>query len=167
MNNIKDFKNFIIESEDSNDRYKDSENPKVREIRKRIEADQIDNQLYNTIYDEGGALKRMLGATGKTLADIAGGIGDLVRDVFKNDKIAKSDSKELESKKKEVLSKWGEEIQSSGKNTPKDYEDFHHDAIVRGKKRFGGKFDINNPRNEEERIYSEYVLDASKYYDFK
>jgi hypothetical protein len=167
MNNIKDFKNFILESNDSNDGYRDSEDPKVREIRRRIESDQIGNELYNTIYDEGGALKRMLGATGKTLAGIAGGIGDLVRDVFKNNKIAKSDSAELASKKKEVLSKWGEEIKSSGKNKQKDYEEFHHDAIVRGKKRFGGNFDINNPRNDDERVYSEYVLDASKYYDFK
>lgn len=156
MNNLKGFADFLNESS-----IDASAEARIKAIRRRIEAETPEERIYQTVYDEGGAAKRLLTGAINAITGVSRGIAD----VFKKDDLANMDDKSLEGNREEVLSKWGEGIKTSGKNKKKDYEEFYTDAIVKGKKTFGGKYDINNPRNREERIYSDYISGAGKYFE--
>ncbi len=167
MQNLKNFSSFLNEKQNhrsksrfSNDEY--DANDKIKEIRKRIEAQTGEERLYQTVYDEGGALQRLVGGAAKKIQSIGQGISDL----FNSPKVSKLEVGELRKQKGETLSKWGDSIKSTGKNKQKDYENFYKDAIIRGKSTFGKDFDINEPSTKEERVYRDYVFGASKYFDF-
>lgn len=154
MNNLKPFCSFVNES------YESSEE-RIREIRRRIEAKNPEEQMYQTVYDEGGAAKRLLGRAVNALT----GVSRSIADVFKKDNLASMDDKSLENSKDEVLSKWGEGIKVEGKNKKKDYEEFYTNALIKGRKTFGRGFDLKNPKSREEKIYAEYISGADKYFD--
>ncbi len=135
---------------------------RIKEIRRRIEAQTGEERLNQTVYDEGGALQRLVKGTAQKLKNFGDGMSEL----FKSQKLKNRTTEDLRKDKKETLSKWGETIKTTGKNKEKDYEDFYGDALKRGKATFGKDFDINSPKSEEQRVYRDYVLGASKYFEF-
>lgn len=159
MNNLKSFYSFLNEDDYSYSPL--SAEDRIRAIRKRIEAQTPEEKVYQTVYDEGGAAGRLLSRTINAITGVSRGIAD----VFKKEDISKMDDGSLEKNRDEILSKWGDGIRASGRNKQKDYEEFYTDAVIKGKKTFGGKYDINNPKNREERIYSDYISGAEKYFD--
>ena len=136
---------------------------RIKEIRRRVEAQTGEERLYQTVYDEGGALQRLVKGTVQKLKSFGDGMSEL----FKSQKLKTLNAEDLKRNKKETLSKWGDSIKASGKNKEKDFEDFYSDAIKRGKASFGKDFDINKPSSPEERVYRDYVFGASKYFDFE
>lgn len=168
MQNLKNFYSFLNERQKSkesrgynSDDYDASD--RIKEIRRRIEAQTGEERLYQTVYDEGGALQRLVSGAAKKVQSIGQGISDL----FNSPKISRLDSDGLKKEKTETLSKWGESIKTTGKNKEKDYEDFYRNAVRKGKMTFGDDFDINDPSTKEERVYRDYVFGASKYFDLK
>jgi hypothetical protein len=108
---------------------------------------------------EGGLLRLITGAAQSILK-----VGEVIADKFSDNSIKGKNKKELEKNREETLEKWGERLEKSGKNRASDFEIFYKDSIARGKKLFGKNFDLRNPKTEEEKIYSEYIEDAIKYY---
>lgn len=147
MNNILNYSLFLKESKNQNDVDQDQTGPEYK--------------IYQMSHDEGGAAKRLFGRLVGGIKAIGKGISN-----FFGDKDAeKMDLDGLEKNKKQILDKWGEGIKVSGKNTKKDGEEFYRQYDLRGREYFGRDFDLKNPRNREERIYSGYGRDASKYFD--
>jgi hypothetical protein len=169
MQKLKKFDSFLNERQKTRKQtvlasYDDSDaEDRIKEIRRRVEAQTGEERLYQTVYDEGGALKRLVGGAVKKLQNFQ----DSMSELFKSQKLKGHSAEDFKKDKKETLSKWGETLKASGKNKEKDYESFYADAIKRGKATFGKDFDINDPSTKEERIYRDYVFGASKYYDFK
>lgn len=159
MENLKNFNQFLSESRDPRD-YPGATD-RIKEIRRRIEAETGEEKIYQMTYDEGGALQRLVKGTVEKLQSIGKGIADL----FDSGKAASMDIDGLEKNKEQVLSRWGDSIKASGKNKEKDYEAFYRDAILKGRSTFGKKFDINNPEGREQKIYRDYVYSASNYFD--
>lgn len=158
MQNLKNFKKFILESN------KDTGvNSRIKEIRRRIEAETGEEKLYQMTYDEGGALQRLIKGAVEGLQKI----GNSIADLFDSGKTAGMDVDGLEKNKEKVLSRWGDSIRASGRNKDKDYEDFYKNAILKGRSTFGKGFDINNPEGREQKLYKDYVFSASDYFDVK
>ncbi len=168
MQNLKNFSSFLNEKRNNKPesiyhREDYDATDKIKEIRRRVEAQTGEERLYQTVYDEGGALQRLIKGPAEKVQSIGKGISDL----FNSPKISKLDADDLKKNKTETLSKWGDSIKLTGKNKEKDYEEFYRDAIKRGKSTFGKDYDINDPSTKDERVYRDYVLGASKYFDFK
>ena len=140
MQNLKNFGQFILEG----DEYPGA-NARIKEIRRRIEAETGEEKLYQMAYDEGGALQRLVKGAVEGLQKIGKGIADL----FDSGKAASMDVDGLEKNKEQVLSRWGDSIKASGKNKDKDYEEFYRNAILKGRSPFGKGVDINNPEGSE------------------
>lgn len=102
-----------------------------------------------------GALGRILGGIGIGLSKAGKAIFGAIGDKFN------SGSKGEE----EAFSRWGESIQSSGKNKQKDYEDFYTKSIHSGKETFGPDFDVEKPRTREQRRYRDYLRRSRSYFD--
>jgi len=117
---------------------------------------------YDAIAERPGqALQRLISGAASGVAGLGKGIFNLFGKKIEYDGKPKS----LRGKKEEVLSKWGEEIKQSGKNKEEDYKDFYKEAVINGKKNFGKDFNLDNPKNEDEEVYVDYVRTARKYYD--
>lgn len=168
MQNLKDFSFFLNEKKisRSNSPYI-SQNinaeDKIKEIRRRVEAQTGEERLNQTVYDEGGALQRLFKGTVEKVQSIGNGISDL----FNSPKSQKFSVEDLTKNKTETLSKWGDSIKLSGKNKEKDYEDFYGDAVRKGRSQFGKDFNMGDAKTSEEKVYRDYVFGASKYFDFK
>jgi len=162
MDNLKTFDDFLNESKRYYTNYSDAER-KIKEIRSRISAETPQEKIYQTTYDEAGALKRLLKGAINSLAGLTSGISDL----FNNGRTSSMSADALRGSQDEILSKWGDDIRRKGNNKEADYEKFYRDAILKGRKSFGGKFDPENPEGKEQSIYAEYVNNASKYFNFK
>jgi len=158
MQNLKNFGQFILEG----DEYPGA-NARIKEIRRRIEAETGEEKLYQMTYDEGGALQRLIKGAVEGLQKIGKGIADL----FDSGKAASMDVDALEKNKEQVLSRWGDSIRASGRNKDKDYEEFYRNAILKGRSTFGKGFDINNPQGREQKLYKDYVFSSFDYFDVK
>lgn len=164
MDNLKSYNNFINESK--KDRYEydyDGASSRIKEIRRRIEAETPEEKIYQMVYDEGGAAMRLLKGVAAGLNRIGQGISDL----FDTGTASSMDYDKLDKNKESVLSKWGTNIKASGKNKEKDYEEFYRNAILKGRTTFGKDFDLKNPSGKEQELYRDYVYDATNYFDVK
>jgi len=141
----------------------DYTNLRIKEIRDRIDISTGSSRMDQTVYDEGGALKRLVSGTVENVGKFKKHMSDL----FKSQKLKDMDLESLKKDKKGVLSKWGDSIKTSGKNKEKDFETFYKDSVDRGRQTFGKDFDMDEPKSKEERIYRDYVLGASKYFEFE
>ena len=103
----------------------------------------------------GGALGRLVGAVGVGISKLGQAIFGAI-----GSKFAKGAKDE-----EEAFSRWGESIQSSGKNKRKDYEDFYRNSLVSGRRTFGSEFDIENPRTSDQRKYKDYIRRSRQYFD--
>ncbi len=163
MENLQSFRSFVNEAESHSDiSFSDAEK-RIKEIRKRVYAQSPEERLNQTAHDEGGALRRLAGEATQGIIGLKNGIADL----FNTGKVSSMSDEELAKNRKEVLSKWGEDIKKIGKNKDTNYEEFYKDAIIKGKRSFGRTFDIEKPKSKQESLYTEYVNDATKYFEFK
>ena len=159
MQNLKNFGQFL--SEGREERIYPGASDRIKEIRRRIEAETGEEKLYQMAYDEGGALQRLVKGAVEGIQKVGKGIADL----FDSGKAASMDADGLEKNKEQVLSRWGDSIKASGKNKEKDYEEFYRNAILKGRSTFGKKFDIRNPEGRDQKLYQDYVYSASNYFD--
>lgn len=84
-----------------------------------------------------------------------------VADLFGGSKKTDYDDPE---KRNKLLDRWARKNIGETVNE-KDAERFYRSAVLRGKKYFGRKYDPKNPKNEQERMYSEYIASAmARYY---
>ena len=168
MSRILDFNSFLNEEAT---RQETALGKKFSNIEARIKAENPEVEIFGPEggkdwYDAmaerpGQALQRLISGTASGIAGLGKGISNLFGKKIESDSKIKS----IRGQKQEVLSKWGEEIKQSGKNKEEDYKDFYKEAVINGKKNFGKDFDLDNPKNEEEEDYVDYVKTARKYYD--
>jgi hypothetical protein len=178
MQNIYDFRTFVLNESRARERYEPAGNnvvsDQIAKIRARVKSEYPEVELtgyeggrdwYEAVGNEPGkAVQRLITGVASGFLGLAKGISDLFKT---GEKIEKYDSKSLKTNKDEVLQKWGENIDKTGKNEEKDLESFYKRAITTGKKSFGKDFDIENPKNPEEEVYVDYVNSAAKYYKVK
>lgn len=168
MSRILNFDSFIVSE---SEREKTYLGKKFANIEARVKAENPEVELFGPEggkdwYDAmaerpGQALQRLISGAAAGIAGLGKGISNLFGKKIDSGLRPKS----IKRQKEEVLSKWGEEIKQSGKNKEENYRDFYKEAIVNGKKSFGKDFDFENPKNEDEEIYVDYVKTARKYYD--
>lgn len=87
--------------------------------------------------------------------------GSVIADLFGG---SKSDDYKDPEKRNKLLNRWARK--NLGKEvSEKDAERFYRSAVIKGKKYFGKNYDPKNPKNEQERMYSEYIASAmARYY---
>jgi hypothetical protein len=105
-----------------------------------------------------------------TLGRVIFGAGAAVADFFSKgdskDSLSKLSKKDIKTKKEELLDDW-EKRQLKGKKIEQtDAEKFYKSGVLKGKGYFGKEYNPLNPKNDDERAYSEYLGGAmSRYYD--
>jgi hypothetical protein len=72
---------------------------------------------------------------------------------------------DLEKRREDLIRKWEKENMDNKEVTKKDAEEFYASGILAGRDKFGKGFDLENPKDEEEELYSSYMSDIMhKYY---
>jgi hypothetical protein len=80
------------------------------------------------------------------------------------ERYSRMSNKDLSANKKQAIEDWEEENIKGKRVTQQDAEEFYKSGILKGKKHFGDNYDPKNPKNDEEKGYTEYFTSAMKKY---
>jgi len=141
--------------------YYDGNNNLSKWLRKT--ADNIkwkEEEAYSKAKEPESDARDSIAAIGASLTRLVVNAGAVISDFFK----VKGSKKNIGGNREELLDSWWK--RSGNKDvSEKGAQAFYKSAVMRGKKYFGKDFDPRNPKNEQERIYSEYIASAmGRYY---
>lgn len=124
------------------------------------------DSYQNSGEDPVNIAKNVFSLFGRLIFSAGAAVADFFSTGDNKDTFAKMSKDRVEQKKDDVLDSW-EAKNIKGKNvTQKDAQDFYTSGVLKGKGYFGKGYDPENPKNGDERVYSDYLSGAmERYYD--
>lgn len=118
---------------------------------------------------DGGAAEHarimaVIPAIGKLIASSGAAIADFFFKGDSKDSYSKMSKSDLLSRKTKVLDDWEKEKIGTKEVDDKDAENFYKSGVLKGKKYFGKDFTPSTPKNDDEKMYSEYLSGAMERY---
>ena len=171
---IKKFDNFIESVNEGDSDYYPGKTKLSRWLRKvdaemEYDYDKLKAETKPSASGDGGAAEvarvtAIVPLLGRIIASSGAAIADFFFKGDSKDTYSKMSKSELKARKNQVLDDWEKEKIGDKEVGEKDAENFYKSGALKGKKYFGKNYEPLNPKNDDERQYSDYLTGAMERY---
>ena len=172
---IQNFNSFIESVNEGENEYYSGNTKFSRWLRKiegnlEYEADKLkaESRPVATGGDGGAAeharIMAVIPGIGKLVASAGAAISDFFFKGDSKDSYSKMSKSDLLTRKTKVLDDWEKEKIGDKEVDDEDAEKFYKSGVLKGKKYFGKEYLPSKPKNDDEKMYSEYLTGAMERY---